>query len=253
MFLRLINFVKIAFFCCFVTTMSDELTADQQQTIQRVLAADDDEIVKQCVGGVVTGKSIRTLTPGGWINDEIVNYMVHLFNEKERRKNVQTSTKRSYFFNSFFMPILLRNGTFDYANVAAWTVDGGDVFSFDKLFIPINNGVHWLSAIVFMETKTIQMYDSSEQNATRDDFYLRTILEYLRHEHTNKKAFPLPDGWILRHTPTNAPKQENGDDCGVFMLTCFYCVLYNQQLDFRQSHMDLCRQKIILSIMNHNI
>jgi sentrin-specific protease 1 len=54
-------------------------------------------------------------------------------------------------------------GTYNFANVARWSkkVPGGNIFNLRYLLIPINiSDLHWTLAVVFMEDRCIQYYDS---------------------------------------------------------------------------------------------
>lgn len=89
---------------------------------------------------------------------------------------------------------------------------GIDIFSLDKIFFPINcHGSHWILAVVFMQEKKIQMYDSFHGSHMK---YLEHLLEYLKDEHTDKKkGEPLPndDDWELIETNIDeTPRQHNG-------------------------------------------
>ena len=53
----------------------------------------------------VTRKSMQTLRPGQWLNDEVINYFLKncLANRDEIICARQSGRKRSHFFNSFFV------------------------------------------------------------------------------------------------------------------------------------------------------
>ena len=43
------------------------------------------------------------------------------------------------------------------------------------------------------------------------------------------------------------------DDCGVFMIKQIFCLATNRTVDYNQQHMEYLREKIIVSIMRHQI
>ncbi len=96
--------------------------------------------------------------------------------------------RRSHFFNSFFVQNLFNEknnnmalrGKYNYQKVVNWgqKVPGANIFNLKYLVCPVNlDNMHWTCAIVFMEEKYIQYYDS--MGAT-DMKCLDGILQYLR-------------------------------------------------------------------------
>ena len=58
---------------------------------------------------------------------------------------------------------------------------GQNIFNLKRLFIPINeNNVHWMLAVINMETKRIEYYDSLGH--THWD-YLRDLFRYVQDKH----------------------------------------------------------------------
>mmetsp|Transcript_1767 Transcript_1767/g.2814 ORF Transcript_1767/g.2814 Transcript_1767/m.2814 type:complete len:95 (+) Transcript_1767:1-285(+) len=82
--------------------------------------------------------------------------------------------------------------------------------------------------------------------------YLHSILEYLKDEHLAKKHTPLPhmEEWTIVGCTSDTPTQRNGFDCGVF--TCMFADFLSTDcpLVFSQNHINQCRERIALSIMN---
>ncbi len=109
--------------------------------------------------------------------------------------------------------------------------------------------VHWACAVVFVNEKRIQFYDSLGGDGSS---YLVAILNYLNDEwkrlHVGKELPNLKE-WVMLLTTTDTPKQENGFDCGVF--TCMYAdyLSQNRALDFKQEDITEYRQRIALSIL----
>ena len=91
---------------------------------------------------------------------------------------------------------------------------GGNIFLLDKLFIPINHpGVHWALVCVFVQAKAIYYYDSLGEGGRT---VVSAIHQYLEEEHMRKYKKGLPKGWrLIPDTP--CPRQDNGNDCGVYI------------------------------------
>ena len=71
------------------------------------------------------------------------------------------SAKGCYFFNSFFINKLLDEGRgYDYNGVSRWT-KRLNIFSKKHIFFPVNiSNQHWCMAVVHMDGRIIQYYDS---------------------------------------------------------------------------------------------
>ena len=97
-----------------------------------------------------------------------------------------------------------------YSNIASWgnTVPRGDIFGLKYIICPINvENVHWISAVVFMEEKRIQMYDSK---GGTDMIKLQGIFQYLQDEYRTKKGGELDaNEWALVGCTRETPMQQN--------------------------------------------
>ena len=159
----------------------------------------------------VQPSSMKTLKPGVWLNDEIVNFFYLVIAKRTTKKKLQS---HCHCFKSFFMKTLLsEEGGYEYNKVKGWSkkVPDGDIFALDKILLPINvDNSHWISAVIFMQKKQIQIVDSLD--GTNDQRYLQFLMKYLKDEHLDKKQKALPDmdKWKLVSTPKNAPRQKNG-------------------------------------------
>lgn len=244
-------------------------------SLMRNLTKEETEIVREAMYGIgnpqeilakegpdtVQRQNLQTLQPGQWLNDEVIHHFYLMLAKRDEDMCKQDpSRKRSHFFKSFFMTKLLNEGhanpsmegQYEYRNVKRWSkkVPGKDLFALDKIFFPINQSrMHWVCTVIFMKEKKIQFFDSMGSSG---QFYLESLLQYLKDEHQDKKKCPLPDAdeWELVHTTRDTPQQRNGFDCGVF--TCMFADFLSKEcpLVFSQEHITQCRERIVLSIMN---
>lgn len=69
--------------------------------------------------------------------------------------------------------------------------------------------MHWVCAVVYMQEKRIQFYDSLGDSGRE---YLQHLFRYLQDEHMDKKKAPLPDAnkWQLVECTRDTPRQTNG-------------------------------------------
>ncbi|KAL3913872.1 MAG: hypothetical protein SGARI_000432, partial [Bacillariaceae sp.] len=198
-------------------------TAEEHERIREAMFGygPENEIIAQDGNGAdnVLRRSMQTLQPGQWLNDEVIHYFYLMLAKRDAELcKLDPSRKRSHFFKSFFMTKLLnegdatRDGEYEYKNVKRWSkkVPGKDIFALDKIIFPINMGqMHWICAAIFMEKKKIQVFDSMGSSG---ELYLQALFQYLQDEHMDKKKKPLPDQdeWELITTTRDTPRQRNG-------------------------------------------
>ncbi len=178
------------------------------------------EIIASREGDSVQRRSMRTLRPGKWLNNKIINY--YLKNCLTRRDEMlcarETGRRRSHFFNSFFVQTMFNKknkdpglrGRYNYKNVRHWSkkVPGKDIFKLKYILCPINrDNKHWTSAVIFMEDKRIQYYDSMG-GTNREK--LEGLLEYVKDEYRvkNRKEMDAAE-WELVSCTSDTPRQRN--------------------------------------------
>ena len=240
------------------TKLLRPLTDDENDIVQEALYGDGvpSEKVATSETDSVQRKSMHTLRPCAWLNDEVIHYFLHVLSMRDEFLSKKISgRKRSHFFKSFFFTKLLDEGatnTYRYSNVKRWSkkVPGKDIFKLDKIFFVCNiSGMHWTCVCAFMKDKRIQFYDS--MGGSGHD-YVEGVFQYFKDEWKSKHDSEMPDAhlWEVNgDTPVGTPKQRNGYDCGVF--TCMFCDFLSMDiaLTFTQHHIDQCRDRIALSIM----
>ena len=104
-------------------------------------------------------------------------------------------------FNSFFFQAMfdekntdpVKMGRYNYEKVRRWSskVPGNDIFNLTYIICPVNlDNVHWTVAVIFMETKRIQWYDSE---GGTDKKKLHGLLQYLKDEFKER----MVETWLL--------------------------------------------------------
>ena len=190
----------------------------------------------------ITRKSLDTLlVEGRWLDDQMMNSFLKLVGKLP-------AAKKSYFFPTYFMDLLLRLGhadkakcnRYDYEAVKEWKkVDAlyqengeGDIFAYDHLFFPINiTSSHWILGVVFMQESRVEIFNSLRGKHKK---HARHLMKYLEDEHLRKKGRPLRRTFTITN-PTGVPQQENGCDCGVFVCLFAYFLALMQPLTFNQA------------------
>ena len=185
------------------------------------------EILASQDGDSVQRGSMQTLSPGTWLNDEVINYFLKncLKSRDIKICAKEPGRRRSHFFSSFFVQTMFdeknRNkqlrGKYNYENVKSWSknVPGKDIFSLKYIFFPINiMSIHWTVAVIFMETKRIQYYDSKGKT---DWAILEGLLQYVKDEYRVKNGKEMDEmdamEWKLGMSSCkmDTPQQENGE------------------------------------------
>ncbi len=182
--------------------------------------------------------SMQTLRPGQWLNDEVINYFLKncLARRDEALCSRETGRRRSHFFNSFFVQTMFDEknndprlrGRYNYKNVKRWSkkVPGKDIFQLKYVLCPINlDNTHWTSAVIFMEEKRIQYYDSM---GGTDRAKLEGLLEYVKDEYRAKNGKDMDaSDWKLVSCTKDTPRQRNGESTNrmrliAYILLSFY-------------------------------
>jgi sentrin-specific protease 1 len=183
------------------------------------------EILASHEGDSVQRRSMQTLRPGIWLNDEVINYFLKncLKSRDIKICAKEPGRRRSHFFNSFFVQKLFdmknRNrklrGIYNYENVKGWSVKvpGKDIFNLKYIFCPINlNNIHWTVAVIFMEAKRIQYYDLMGRTEMAK---LEGLLQYVKDEYWVKNGKEMDEmdamEWKLVHCQMDTPQQKNGE------------------------------------------
>jgi hypothetical protein len=263
------------------SSLMQQLSAEDHNRVMHALndIGPPTQVIAQDGLDSIQRESIQRLSPGQWLNDEVISYfLVMLSKRDEEMCREDPSRKRCHFFKSFFITKLLNeghtnpaiDGKYEYKNVKRWSkkvpgtcfvvfalalgtikdtttltilmlypsVIGKDIFKLDKIVFPINQGsMHWVCAVIYMQEKRIQFFDSMGDDGM---MYLESLFEYVKDEHQDKKGSPLPnpDQWRLVRCTRDTPRQLNGtslfsNECFRFfdlsfcfsLLTCFSFVL----------------------------
>ena len=178
---------------------------------------------------VITRRDLLTLKGTSWLNDEVINFYMHMLQHRDIKLSEQNNTMlRSWFASTFFFVKLLNDGNdrYEYNNVRKWTRKI-DIFSADKVLIPINlTNTHWTMLVFYMLLKEIHYYDSMSKNG---DKYINYGLRWLADEIMDKKEIAIDiNEWTRFQQEVHVPQQHNDYDCGMFVLMCARAIAYNQ-------------------------
>ncbi|CAO2203470.1 unnamed protein product [Urochloa humidicola] len=196
---------------------------------------------------VITREILQCLNYQEWLNDEVINLYLDLLKEREQRE--PNKFLKCHFFNTFFYKKLISGG-YDYKAVRRWTTKrklGYNLIECDKIFVPIHKEVHWCLAVINIRDKKFQYLDSL---GSMDKKVLSTLARYFVDEVKDKSGQQIDALSWKQEGVKNLPLQENGWDCGMFMLK--YIDFYSRDMDliFRQKHMRYFRRRTAKEILN---
>lgn len=210
------------------------------------------------------GSDLARLSPGCWLNDEIINLYMRLLQERDTRLHAEGKEKypKCHFFNSFFLSKLYKDtGSYDYDSVRRWTVPGRlkaigqsrkSILDCDKIIVPVNqSNIHWVVAIIDLENKRFEYFDSLYGE---DTTCLDHLSRYLMDEFKNKRNEERPDilDWPKAY-PKSIPGQVNGYDCGVFLILFADYLSKGAKLNFSQESIEDFRVKLALDFANMTV
>lgn len=217
---------------------SSEEEEEEEEPVLRPSEDELDEFIQNKVNKVPPGtiliekfsieikrSDLETLKKLNWLNDEVMNFY---FNMIQERSSLIDNYPKVYVYNTFFSSRMCKEGVAKaFTMIKRWTRKV-DIFSYDVLLIPNHIQVHWTLTAVYVKKQKMSYYDSMANGRinSKGAAQMKTILEYLKMEHQDKKKSPLPDGWDIGvegidedgNDNVSIPQQENGSDCGVF--TC---------------------------------
>ena len=178
--------------------------------------------------------------PDNWLNDEVINYACRVFVQPRQAEH----RRKVHVYNSYFMTMLMRCvGRTDSCNFSdVHGFDGrihGGLSSLDELYIPVNlNDNHWIFIRVIFSSKVIELWDSTGIKVVHESSLRAThkYLHYALHKGLEGGAPPY-ETWLVDWTAVNrsndSPRQINGADCGIFMLTSMALLRSGDRLEPR--------------------
>ncbi|KAL1986951.1 hypothetical protein VTN96DRAFT_5107 [Rasamsonia emersonii] len=186
-------------------------------------------------------------TPEAWLNDEVINAYLLLLVDYLRRVSGNAGRldrPKYHAFNSFFYSNLRDRG---YESVRRWAtrakIGGEALLDVDMVFVPVHNSAHWTLLVVRPATRSIEYYDSL---GSRSLAHVNNIKKWLRGELGDHY---VEEEWAV--LPSNSPQQDNGSDCGVFLLTTAKALAVGLEPDvYSSADITTLRKKIVAELIN---
>lgn len=208
---------------------------------------DNRQIATTLSGDPLTKRDLATCyTPARWLNDEVINAYLAVLIDYLRRANGNAGRHdkpKFHAFNTFFFSNLRDKG---YSSVSRWAkrakIGGEALLEVDTVYIPVHNSAHWTLMVVKPTEKSIEYFDSLGSASLH---HVAIIKDWLRGE---LSARYVEEEWSV--VPTVSPQQDNGSDCGVFLLSTAKAVSVGiDPLSYGARDIPLLRRKIVAELM----
>ncbi|KAL5360506.1 hypothetical protein BJX96DRAFT_175363 [Aspergillus floccosus] len=205
------------------------------------------QIATTLAGDPLTKRDLATCyTPMAWLNDEVINAYMALIVDYLRRTHGNSGRHdkpRFHAFNSFFFSSLRDKG---YQGVRRWAsrakIGGENLLNVDVVFVPVHNSAHWTLIVVKPSERTIEHFDSLGSLSPR---HVKLIKDWLKNELGGRY---VEEEWAV--LPSVSPQQDNGSDCGAFLLSTAKAVAIGiEPLSYGAADIPLLRRKIVAELM----
>ncbi|CAN1281052.1 Ubiquitin-like-specific protease ESD4 [Linum perenne] len=204
------------------------LTKEEETEVKHALLRNSRRklLVKHDNSGIdITGEILQCLSPGAWLNDEVINVYLELLKEREKRE--PKKFLKCHFCNTFFYKKVcahqLAGG--GYKAVKRWTTErklGYFLFDCEKIFVPIHREIHWCLAIINKRDRKFQYLDSLKG---KDLKVLENLARYYIEEVKDKSKVDIDISEWEFEFPEDLPEQLNGS----FLLS-YTCLSFSSTL-----------------------
>jgi len=142
------------------------ITSSEEKVITETMGLSGRTIIQTQFGINMTVSLLQCLTPGVWLNDEVINFWLGMVQQRTNKR--ASSDKyplkhktRVLIMNSFFWPRLYNKGVYSYKNVRRWTKKSKlkkmgvhSIFDLDKFLFPVHvNKTHWCAGVINFKQK----------------------------------------------------------------------------------------------------
>ena len=223
------------------------ISSEEKKSLRELMRKDDNyEVLVENFGIKINRRLLREVYENNWIDDNIIDFAMKMFQERDDYEcEEETSKRSSHFYSCYFMNLLLENG-YNYSNVEQWSKKF-NIFEKDKVFCPVNlNNKHWGLLVIYVQQKEIVYYDSMGVKGKK---YLDGALQYMYDEAKKSNIYFNHDEWQLISYNKGLPQQENGYDCGIFVIMYVEYIVSGLPLTFTQKMVSLFRKKLCVHIL----
>jgi sentrin-specific protease 1 len=196
----------------------------------------------------ITVKSLLRLLPGRLLPDDVIEAFCSLIQRKAINQNV-------HIFPPLFTYKLMQSGPGS-VNKHSRRVNLVSKDMNTLVFI-YNPSMHWISICVYMESKSIHIYDSFVDKAKiiqepqlviiSREKVIHSLMDYIQHAMEVKNTRE----WTYQYS--SCPQQSNGHDCGVHACLQVLCLAFRSVVDYDTEHMDMFRLYILNCLLQNEL
>lgn len=211
---------------------------------QALWATPEDTLIANHKNIPITGKSIRTVMPNCWVNDEIINSYLNLL--PEQTKLGQKLSK----LNSAFYTMLENQGVQSRRRASRKQIDS---FRNTLVLMPLHlKDSHWALGVIDLRNKEIRYMDSLGYHREGEQFFanMRAFLQAEQPHRPELRTLNLND-W--KNVRVAVPTQNNGVDCGVFTMMYARHISEGKALNFTQQDIPAMREQITVECAQHRL
>jgi Ulp1 family protease len=214
---------------------------------------DPDEVLVSGFNVQLTRRQLACLKPGQWLNDEVINFYCKLLEEDCKQMENYADC---WFPNSFFWQKLSGSecNNYCYKDVERWTTKAKiDIFRLDYVIFPMHiGGSHWALGAIDFQDKGFRYLDSLHPRPHQN--FVLYLRRYLQDEYRAKTGDLLQgaDAWDLITLDKPCPRQNNENDCGVFVCLFAECLSSGRDMLFDQDDIPDARIRLVAGLMRGN-
>jgi sentrin-specific protease 1 len=181
-----------------------------------------------------------------WLNSDIMNYYFNLLQEREFIWSPQTP--HVHFFSTYFYALLELGGDRVH-EITKINKLGYSVLDCAIILMPVHRGRHWSLAVMDLHNRELKYLDSLGLHDATSEECLTRFAEWIDDEAKRQKRDVLDANTWLQVYPPNIPQQNNGYDCGVFVLMYADWIARGHPFNFTQDDIPFLRRRIASEII----
>ena len=124
-----------------------------------------------------------------------------------------------------------------------------DPLEYDLIMAPLSNGSHWFLYVADCKRKRFMSYDSGIDRTSHESGL--AIFKKVLLGHFNERKENIAQWDIIKHD--QSPKQENGSDCGIFLLCAMKQLSIDADCSYQQSDMADYRKMFLYSLFEEHL
>ncbi|RWR98052.1 ubiquitin-like protein-specific protease ESD4 isoform X1 [Cinnamomum micranthum f. kanehirae] len=180
----------------------------------------------------------------GWISDKIIDTYAKLMSG--RKPTGKLNSLKCYFFTSWFNTALHSNNEESIKKHLNVKNLKSILTLWDRIFIPMNwASKHWLLLVLDSNKKLFCIYNSLK--SCGDVAYVNETVSFLKEQFKQRKIHKWDKADI--HFVDDCPQQDNGYDCGIFVMKFMDCLSRGDTFDFQPDEIRDYRKKIAAHLL----